>query len=128
MKLSVVMTINAIVAILFGIGSMFAPAIMLDVYGAKTINAELIQMTRFFSSGIFCYAAMTWFARNAVESEARRAIVIALIISYVIGLIVTVMGYFSGVLNMFAWLNVGLYVFFLLGYGYSLFASGETKS
>jgi cation transport ATPase len=128
MKLSMFMTINAVVALLFGIASLFAPQIMLEVYGAKTINAELIQMTRFFSSGIFCYAAMTWFARNAEESEARRAIVLALIVSYVIGLIVTVMGYFSGVVNMFAWLNVGLYVFFLLGYGYSLLANTETKS
>jgi len=68
--------INAIVALLFGIGSMFAPAIMLDYYGAKTINAELIQMTRFFSSAIFCYAAMSWFARNAEASEARTAILL----------------------------------------------------
>lgn len=118
MTLSILLILNAIVALLFGIGSMFFPAIMLDYYGAKTINAELVQMTRFFSSAMFCYAAVTWFARNAAESEARQAILLALLISYLIGLIVTLLGFFSGVLNMLAWLNVGIYVFFISGYGY----------
>ncbi len=128
MKLSILMTVNALVAVLFTVGTLFAPELMLELYGAKTINSELTLMTQFFGSGLFCYAVLTWFARNAGPSEARRAIILGLMASYFVGMIITGIGYFSAILNMFALLNIGLYVLFLLSYGYFLFASSETES
>lgn len=121
MKLNILLTLNAIIALVFGVASIFTPGIMLNIYGAETINAELLQMTRLFGSVVFGYAVLSWLARNSEGSDAKGAILLAFIISYLLGLMVTLFGFFSGVMGTIAWLNVVLYLIFLFGYGYFRF-------
>nr|VFJ86037.1 MAG: hypothetical protein BECKLFY1418B_GA0070995_100167 [Candidatus Kentron sp. LFY]VFJ89870.1 MAG: hypothetical protein BECKLFY1418A_GA0070994_100913 [Candidatus Kentron sp. LFY]VFK15424.1 MAG: hypothetical protein BECKLFY1418C_GA0070996_101520 [Candidatus Kentron sp. LFY] len=125
MKLGVLLTLNAMIALMFGLTSIFIPEIMLTIYGAETIGTELVQMTRLFGSVVLGYAVLSWLARNAEGSDARQAILLAFIISYLFGLIVTLFGFFSGVMGMIAWLNVVLYLIFISGYGYFRFAKQD---
>ena len=120
MKLSMLMVGNAALALLFALGFLLAPERMLSAYGAAG-NAELVQMARFFGSAMLGYALLTWLARNVAESTARRAILLSLFLSFVIGLIVAVQGQVSGVVNSLGWLTVALYLVFALGYGYFQF-------
>ena len=127
MKLRTLLGINAIFALLFGLGFLFAPESSLSAYGA-TVDAELSQMARFFGSAMLGYALLTWLARDAQESEARRAIILSLILSFAVGFIVALQGQLSGVVNTLGWFTVALYLFFVLGYGYSLFAKKDIRS
>ena len=118
--MKLLMTVNAIFALLFGLGFLLAPESLLSAYGA-TPDAELVQMARFFGSAMLGYALLTWFARATAESEARKAIVLSLILSFAVGFIVALQGQISGVVNAFGWFTVALYLFFVLGYGYLQF-------
>jgi len=56
------------------------------------------------------------FARDAGESNARQAIVIALFVGDVLGFIVALLGQLSGVVNALGWSTVALYLQLAVGY------------
>jgi hypothetical protein len=124
MRLSTLLGINAVLALLFGLGFLIAPGPMLSAYGA-TPSPELAQMARFFGSGLLGYAILTWLARGITDAGARRAIVLSLILSFGVGFVVAVWGQISGVVHALGWLTVALYLVFGLGYA-SLQAAGKT--
>jgi hypothetical protein len=64
---------------------------------------------------------LTWLARNITDSETQRALILALLISDVVGLIVSVQGTVAGVMSAVGWSAVGIYLFFSLGYAYFQF-------
>jgi len=117
MKLGTLFTINAVVAVIFGLAFLLAPEILLSYYGAKLgIAGTLIG--RFFGGTLIGYGLLTWLARNAEASEARNAIVTALFISNAIGVIVALIGPVSGIVNTLGWSTVVIYLLFTIGYGY----------
>jgi len=119
------LTGNALFALVFAVGFLLAPGWMLAHYGAAA-NPELMQMCRFFGAAMLGFAALAWMARNA-DRGGRRAIVCGLIISFVAGLIVSVQGQLSGVVGSFGWLTVGLYLFFAVGYTYLEFLAKDAQ-
>jgi hypothetical protein len=63
---------------------------------------------------------LSWFGRNAVQSAARRPILLHLLVYDAIGVVVTVLAVLSGVLNMLGWGIIAVYLFFAVGSGYLL--------
>ena len=120
MKLSTLFTLNAIVAVLFGLGFALVPATLVSLYGA-TLDAAGIYVARLFGAEVLGYATLTWFARNAEESGARRAIVLSCFVSWAVGFVCALIGQLSGVVNALGWLTVGLHLLFALGYAYFQF-------
>jgi hypothetical protein len=59
-------------------------------------------------------------------SEAKQAIVKALFLTSIVGLIVSLMGIFSGTFNAFGWSAVVIFVFLTAGYFYFWFIKPET--
>ncbi|NIV32089.1 MAG: hypothetical protein GWN58_22190, partial [Anaerolineae bacterium] len=73
----------------------------------------------------YCFVA--WFARDAEDSAARRAIVLGFFLTGIIGFIVALLGQLSGVMNTLGWLVVGLYLVLVGGgYGYFQFVKPKT--
>ena len=125
--MKLLMIINAIFALLFGLGFLLVPESLLSAYGATT-DAELVQMARFFGSAMLGYALLTWLARRTKESEAQRAIILSLMLSFAVGFVVALQGQLSGVVNPLGWFTVALYLFFVLGYGYFQFVREDVRS
>ena len=75
---------------------------------------------REYGAALFGTLMLTWFARNAVESEARRPILLHLFVYDAIGFIVAMLAVISAVLNALGWGIVAVYLFFTLGSGYLL--------
>lgn len=119
MKLKTLLIIKAIVCLVLGLTVLFAPKFLYSIFGA-TLTAGGIFAAREYGASMMGNLMLTWFARNADESQARRAIVIALCIYDAVGVVVTVIAILAGVLNPLAWLVVALYLFFALGFGYFL--------
>ena len=117
MKLSTVFTVNAVVALLFGLGFVIAPAATLAPYGV-TIDEAGVQVARFFGAALLGYAAITWFARNTEKSSARRALVLGLFLGFGIGFVVSLVNQLSGLQNALGWSTVVLFLLFTLAYGY----------
>ena len=116
MKFSNLLLVNAVVALVYGVGLVLLPATVLSMYGATpgpTVNlASQLFGVELLHVGLIC-----WFARNVSDGPAQRALIVASLIGQVFGLIVALMGTLSGVFNAVGWSTVAIYL--LLGLGYA---------
>src|SRR3989304_7528599 len=120
MKFKNLMVIKAIVCLVFGILLLIIPDRLLSLFGA-TLSDGGIFTTREYGAALFGNLFLCWFAKNAAESDARKAIIVALFVYDLIGFIVTTITVIVGILNPLGWLIVFVYLFFTLGFGYYLF-------
>ena len=120
MKLKTLMIINTVVAIVFGVTFVIVPAHVYSLYGVTT-NEQLIYMGQLFGGTLIGFALLTWMARNATDSDARRAIVYALFTADCLGFVVALMGQISNVVNALGWTTVVIYFLLALGFGYFQF-------
>jgi hypothetical protein len=121
------MIIKAAVSLGFGILLLAIPDSLLSIFGA-TLGGAGMFTAREYGAALFGNLFLCWFAKDAVESDARRAIILALFVYDLIGFIVTAITVISGVLNPLSWLIAFVYFFFTLGFGYFLVKPGEIKT
>ena len=126
MKIRALFTFNAIVTILFGAGSILFPHTLMNLFGA-TLNPAGAFMMRYGGVWLFGIGLIAWFARNAADSEARRAIVFAFLICYSVAFIIALIGQLNNVLNALGWGPVALNLILAFGYGYFQFAPPMTE-
>ena len=125
MKLSTLMIINAVVAAAFGVAFVLVPSQVVSLYGIEDASEILIYVGRLLGAALVGFAVLTLSARNASDSDARRAIVLALLISDGIGFIVALMGQLAEVVNSLGWSTVAIYLVLALGWGYFQFVKQE---
>ena len=121
MKLNALMVVNAIVAGLFGIGFVLVPAQLLSQYGITT-DAQFEMVSQLFGAALIGFAVLTWAARNATDSDARRAILLGIFVCNTIGFVVALIGQLGGIANTLGWSTVAIYLALALGFGYFRFA------
>lgn len=119
MKFKNLMGIKAIVCLAFGILLLAVPDKLLSIFGA-TLSGGGIFTAREYGSSLFGNLFICWFAKDAAESDARRAIILGLFVYDLIAFIMTLITVIAGVLNPLGWLIVFIYLFFTLGFGYFL--------
>jgi hypothetical protein len=61
-------------------------------------------------------------------SIARLAIIRALFVYDAIGVVVTLMALFAGILNALGWLVVAIYLFFTVGFGYFMLVTPAVRT
>ena len=120
------MVIKAVVCLSFGILLISIPDKLLSIFGA-TLGDGGMFTAREYASALFGNLFLCWFARNAEESDARRAIIIALLVYDFIAFVMTTVTVISGILNILGWAIVIIYLFFALGFGYFLVRPPEEK-
>lgn len=114
--------VNAILALVFGVALVLAPALLASFYGG-TLTQPGIYIARLTGAAFLGICVLTWLARNATDSEARRAIVLAYFIANAIGFILALLGQLAGVPNALGWSIVIIYLLLALGYGYFQFVN-----
>lgn len=122
MKLSTLMVISTVVTAVFGIAFVLIPEQIFALYGAVEPNPSLTYTGQLFGVSLVTLAVLTWFARNAEDSVARKAIVLALLIGDGIGFIVALIAQLGGVVNAVGWSTVAIYLVLAIGFGYFQFA------
>ncbi len=127
MSFKYLMIIKAAVCLLFGVLLLAIPDTLLSIFGAVLGNAGMFT-AREYGAALFGNMFLCWFARGAAESEARRAIILALFVYDLIGFIVTILTVIAGVLNLLGLSIVFVYLFFTLGFGYFLVKPPEAKT
>jgi hypothetical protein len=121
MKFRTLLIINAVIALGYGLSSLLVPATLLSIYGISE-GPAVILMSRFFGVALLAIGVLTLLARDITSADARRAIIIALLISDAVGVLVAAQGTLSGVMSVVGWSAFGLYLLLGLGYAYLLFA------
>jgi hypothetical protein len=114
------MTINAIVAAVFGIAFVFVPDQAVSLYDVES-SAILKYTGQLLGAAFVAFAVLTWSARNASDSTARRAIVLAFFIGNSAGFIVALIGQLNDVVGALGWSSVAIYLLLALGYAYFQF-------
>ena len=120
MKLRNLLFINMIVTFVYGIVLVLTPATMLLLHGV-TPGPGVKLMGQYFGAALIAIGLLILVARNAEDSEAQRPTILALLISNVLGVIVSVQGTASGVMNAVGLSAVGIYLLLALGYAYLQF-------
>jgi hypothetical protein len=120
MKLGALLVVNTVIAGVFGLAFVFAPAATLSIYGI-TAGAQFALIAQLFGAALLTFAILTWSARNATDSEARKAIVLALFVGDAIGFVLALMAQLRGVVNQVGWSTVAIYGLLALGFGYFQF-------
>jgi NAD/NADP transhydrogenase beta subunit len=119
MKLKTFLIFNAAVLGISALTCLLFPNKVLALYGVES-NPASSFMGLYGALGSIAIVTVTWFTRNIEDQKAQRAIILALLITFVIGVIISISGIISGVMTK-GWPVVGIYLFFALGYAYFLF-------
>jgi hypothetical protein len=114
------MTISAIVAFIFGIGFIIAPAASLAPYGTTTDLTGLF-LGRYLGASLLGIAFLTWLTRNATPSDTRKGLLTGLFVTMLLGFLVALYDVFAGAGNALVWLNVVIYLLLAFGFGYFTF-------
>ena len=120
MKLSTMFVIYAAISAIFGLAFVFVPETSLALYGIM-LGPGGILVARLFGAALLEFALLSWLARNAGDSEARKAIILAVVIGEAVGFIVALLGQLSGEVNALGWSTVAVYLLLALGFGYFQF-------
>lgn len=110
---------KAAVCLGFGLLLLLVPVALLSLLGAE-LGAAGTFTAREYGAALIGALFLLWFAKDTQASDARRAILLYLLVYDAIGVGITVPAVLSGVLNWLGWGIVLVYVFFALGAGYVL--------
>jgi hypothetical protein len=120
MSLKTLMIIKAVVCITLGLFLLIAPGTLYGIFGGD-LNATGSFAGREYGAALIGTFLLTWFSRNAAESQARRAIILDLFIYDAIGAVITLIYILNGIFNPLTWAVVALYLFLAICYGYFWF-------
>lgn len=111
---------NAVIAFGFGVGFLLLPGTMVDLYGMEpTPSVNLLG--QLFGVELVAVGLLCWFVRGITDRAAQGAIMLALLIADVVGLIVVLLGMLSGVMNAVGWSGAVIYAVLAAGYAYFRF-------
>ncbi len=130
MKFKTLMIIKAIVCLGFGPFLLFFPGPLLNLLGTS-MGPGAALTAREYGASLIGNLFLTWLARNADDSAARRAIVWDLFVYDAVALVATLTIQLSGGLNALGWGIVFVYLFFATGFGFFLLpqtGKGASKS
>ena len=125
MNLGTLMLITAVVATVFGVAFLLVPDQVGSFYDVE-MNELVTYVIRLLGAAFVEIGALTFLARKADDSIARRAIVLALLIGNAVGFVVALIGQINNVVGVLGWGNVVIYLLLALGYAFFQFVSPET--
>ena len=120
MKLGTFLAIAAVIAFVYGLAFILVPVQTMAIFGV-TLDVGGQWLGRYLGSAFIGIAVVNWFARNAAQNGAMRAIVLGYFVLSITGLIVAVLDGLSGSGNALVWSTVVIYLFLALGFGYFQF-------
>jgi len=120
MKLKHLFTLNLFISIFFGIASVFFTSWSLSLYGMPP-EPDVIWIGRLAGGSILGFATLMWFGRRSESRETRRAIALALLIQYVVGLSASLLVHLEVNRSIFGWSDLLVYGLLALGYAWFLF-------
>jgi uncharacterized membrane protein YfcA len=117
MKLRTLFLFNTVVALLFALGFLILPGVLLYLFGF-TNDPGTRLLGRFIGVELLVGGLITYFTRNSRDSKALDAITLANLVASLIGFLASLVGMFSGTMSVLGWLIVVTYLLLSLGFGY----------
>jgi hypothetical protein len=113
-KIRILLTLAAVVGLMFGIGLLLAPGLLLRMYGLATDGTGEL-LARLFGVEFIGFNLATWVARDSdarTKGSAARAVIRAHLVSETIGALVSGWPASRGLGTPLFWSVVAIYVAF----------------
>jgi hypothetical protein len=125
MGLKTLMIIKAAVCLVFGLLLLFVPGPLLGILGSSYGPGAAIT-AREYGAALIGVLTLTWLARDAEDSKARRAIIANLFVYDAVALIAMLILQLGGAMNALGWGVVFIYLFFTATFGYYMLPQKKT--
>ena len=126
MKLKILFIITAVCAVVFGVVFLIIPTELYSLYAVDSTEG-LNYMGQLFGAALIGLGLIAWSARNANDSDARKAIVLSFFIADGIGFIVALIGQLNSIVGPLGWLTVAIYLLLTIGFGYNQFSKPSSS-
>jgi hypothetical protein len=136
LKLTQLLTVNAVLFLAFGIAFALYGPLMIAMYGILETEGTVsmywyvASFSRMFGTALFGFGFLLWSVRHIDEfdpndarqtgHDTRRGIVFALLLANLLGFIVAITQQSSIWGTFIGWITVGMFLLLVLGYGYFL--------
>lgn len=120
MKLSHVFSFNALVALVYAIGLLLAPNMVIGLHGLPAGETQAL-MARYFGVALLGLGLIAWFVRDIAHPPLKDGITLSLFLSSLAGFMLSLQGTLSGPMNALGWLPTAVYFLLTLGFGYFRF-------
>jgi hypothetical protein len=117
MRLTNLFLINAVLAIVHGVGFIFLPSTLLKLYQVSVAPGAVL-MGQLFGAALVFVAIITWHARTMIDGSALSAIVLANLVADLAGTVITAKRLVDGVFGPMGWLALAIYGVLSAGYLY----------
>lgn len=124
MKFSNLMMISAIVMLILGLALFLVPGTFLSLYMA-VVTPETEAVGRLFGAVLIGWGALDWLVRPTRKSEARDAVAMSKLITWIVALVAALWVQLSGMFNSFGWAIVLMDLLFALAWAYLIFMKQE---
>ena len=116
-----------IVEAIFGIGFLFAPAIMMGPMGV-TLDVTSTTFARLFGTLIISIPVLLFFVRKSTSTEFRRGVVSCAFTYLLLSTILLMITQLKGLMNPMGWGIVILHFVFMVWFGYYMINQGKMDS
>lgn len=122
MNYKVLFILNALVAVVVGLGFLFKPDFALPLLGVTEQYVTTVWASQFFGSVLFALGLIPWFAKDSDE-RVQKGMSWGMLASVLVGLALTLLASFAdnAVLRQNTWIPILVYVLFGLGYAFMIF-------
>ncbi len=120
MGLSFWLVIAAIDGVFFGVTSVVIPDTVASWFGG-TLTPFAAVVARVAGSTILGFALLNWWARDAADGDARRAIALGNVVGFALVAVVTAQAAIAGTMNALGWAVTVVNVVIVAGIAYAQF-------
>jgi hypothetical protein len=120
------LTITAVVAVLYGLAFLLVPDSISALYGVPSAPHTALY-TRFFGSALLGFGVIDWFAKDFRSWDATRGVLIGTAVTTAIGGLIALFAVVTGLSNAMTWTSVLVYALIFVGAVYWL-SQGEKNS
>jgi hypothetical protein len=112
----------AVIALVFGIGFVLAPAQLASLYNL-TLDGAGLYVGRLFGALLIGIGVINWSAATLQEQHGTRAVALGNLVGDGLGFVIALLVQLNGVagINRLGWLNVVIYLLLAAGFAYLLY-------
>ena len=120
MKLRNLYLLNTALCLIFALGFLLMPQVMLMLFGMND-GAEARTLCQLIAVELVVGGLITFFARDVIDPTARSAINYGNMVAGALGLVVGLNGTLTGVFGWFGWVVTVVYLVVAVGFAYFQF-------
>jgi hypothetical protein len=125
MSLKIFLSVKTLISLVFGLGTMFIPELLLPLYDVN-LSSQGYFFARLLGATLVGLGSICWFTREEDSGRFRESIILSLFVTDTLGFIVTLMAQLQGLVNILGWSNVAIWGVLAVLLGYFRFAQKET--